>query len=103
PIAATICAIALIVSKVTLDVYQTNPNVTMSILFACCGGPRPPILSKGQSGSDSLATGHFPWQCLLGIRHRVRPNRHYCRIFRQLFRDDLVERVCGGVMIVEIK
>jgi hypothetical protein len=33
PIAATICAIALIVSRFTRDLYQIASRVTMSILF----------------------------------------------------------------------
>jgi hypothetical protein len=53
--AATICAIALIVSKFTLDVYQTNPDVTMSIF--CSRRPLGDARFAERSGYSHLGNG----------------------------------------------
>ena len=43
------------------------------------------------------------WQWLFAISQRIRSHCNYGRIFRQLVRINFVERIGGGVMIVEIE
>src|SRR2546430_10392286 len=57
---------------------------------------------RGRSAQGADPTS-LPWQRLLHVRQRIRKDCHNSGVFRQFFRHDLVQRVGGSVMVVEVE